>query len=159
MTTQTPSGAEMATRSTSPTSSWPQGFADFWSGSPFMDLIRSLGSGDAASNPIKVEEFTEGDQLVVRAELPGVDPDRDVAVTLEDGILTISAERRSETSEKTESGYRSEFRYGSFARQMRMPPGTQADQVVASYKDGVLDIRVPKPAATSRSQSIPISHG
>ena len=159
MTNETPSGTEMATRSTSPAGSWPQGFADLWTGSPFMDLVRSLGSGTGASNPIKVEEFTDGDQLVVRAELPGVDPEKDVAVTLDDGILTISAERRSETSEKTEGGYRTEFRYGSFARQLRMPPGTQADQIVASYKDGVLDIRVPKPAATNRSQSIPISHG
>ncbi len=159
MPTQTPSGPEMATRSTSPTSSWPQGLADIWSGSPFMDLVRSWRSGAGSSNPIKVEEFTDGDQLVVRAELPGVDPDKDVAVILEDGILTISAERHSETSEKTDSGYRSEFRYGSFTRQLRMPPGTQADQIVASYKDGVLDIRVPKPAATNRSQPIPISHG
>jgi HSP20 family protein len=117
-----------------------------------------MGSG-TASGRIKVEEFVDGDHLVVRAELPGVDPDKDIAVTTEDDVLTIRAERSSETSKKTDGGYHSEFSYGSFARQLRMPPGTQADQIVASYKDGVLEIRLPQPVAADRTKSIPVSRG
>jgi HSP20 family protein len=70
---------------------------------------------------IKVEEFVEGDQLVVRAEVPGVDPDRDIDVSVENNVLTISAERRESNREKFERGFHSEFRYGSFVRQVRLP--------------------------------------
>ena len=121
--------------------------------------MRSWGGGTAASSRLRVEEFTDNDQLVGRAELPGVDPDKDVSVTVDDDILTIKAERSSQTSDKTDSGYRSEFQCGSFPRQLRMPPGTQADQIVAIYKDGVLEIRLRRPATGERMKSIPVSRG
>lgn len=96
-------------------------------------------------NLIKVDEYREDGTLVVRAELPGIDPDEDVELTVTDGMLHIEAERSEE--EKTEErGYlRRELRYGSFARSLPLPEGVTEDDVTASYKDGILEIRVPAP--------------
>jgi HSP20 family protein len=139
---------------------FPRNIAEFLSGWPFEDLgWFPRGSEAMAGVPIKVEEFTEGDQIVIRAELPGVDPERDVDVSVEDGVLTIKAERREEKQDKTESGYRSEFRYGSFVRQIRLPKGTGPDVISATYRDGVLEIRMPKPAEDTPRQRIQISRG
>ncbi|THJ37712.1 Hsp20/alpha crystallin family protein [Candidatus Frankia alpina] len=92
---------------------------------------------------IRVEETTEAGTHVVRAEMPGIDPARDVEITVAEGVLSVRAERHEEKTEKTDGGYRSEFRYGSFSRSLPLPAGTKDDQVVATYKDGILEIRVP----------------
>jgi HSP20 family protein len=92
---------------------------------------------------------------VLRAELPGVEPDRGIDVSVDNGVLTIAAERQESNRKKLDKGdYRSEFRYGSFMRQVRLPAGTSAEVVSAAYKDGVLEIRMPKPreAASRRIQ-------
>ena len=75
---------------------------------------------------------------MVRAELPGIDPAKDVEVTLGAGYLTIHAERH----DKTEGKHRSEFRYGSFTRSLPLPPNADEDDVNASYHDGILTISV-----------------
>jgi HSP20 family protein len=82
---------------------------------------------------------------VVRAELPGIDPEKDVEITVDNGVLTITAERREEKVEGEEgtSGYRSEFRYGSYRRSMTLPTGATEDDVKATYTDGILEVRVP----------------
>jgi len=108
---------------------------------------------------IKVEEFVDGNHLVIRAELPGVDPDRDIDVSIDNGVLTIAAERQESNREKVEKGYRSEFHYGSFVRQVRLPAGTSAEVVSAAYKDGVLEIRMPKPTPEAASRRIQIQRG
>lgn len=99
---------------------------------------------------IKVDEFRDDGTLVVRAELPGIDPDKDLELTVTDGMLRIHAERREE--EKTEEqGYlRRELRYGSFARSLALPASVTEADITASYKDGILEIRypAPEPAAT-----------
>jgi HSP20 family protein len=92
---------------------------------------------------MKVEEFMEDGKLVVRAELPGIDPDQDVEITVTDHILCISAERRREEKVEEKGGYRSEFEYGSFKRSMRLPSGATEDDIVATYHDGILEVRVP----------------
>jgi HSP20 family protein len=92
---------------------------------------------------LRVEEFREPDALVVRAELPGIDPEKDVEVTVHDNALTIKAERRENTEDRGKHGYRSEFRYGSFARTVDLPRGARGEDVTASYHDGVLEVRVP----------------
>ena len=94
---------------------------------------------------IPVDEFHQDDQLVIKAELPGVDPDKDVEVTVSDGTLRISAERRDE--KKTEgAGYtRQEITYGSFARTLPLPKGVTEADVTATYKDGILEIHIPDP--------------
>jgi len=97
----------------------------------------------AMDDRLRVEEELTDDTMVVRVEMPGIDPDKDVEITIEEGLLRIKAERRSETKEEHEGRVRSEFRYGSFERVMRVPRETDVDDVTAAYKDGILEIRVP----------------
>ncbi|WP_077489369.1 Hsp20/alpha crystallin family protein [Sinomonas mesophila] len=115
---------------------------------PF-ELIERLFEGDASSAAIKVEEVQEGDALVVRAELPGIDPEKDVDVSITDDGLHIRAYREERAEQKDKHSYRSEFRYGSFSRTVPLPEGATADDVTATYKDGVLEVRVPVPAQPS----------
>jgi HSP20 family protein len=103
-----------------------------WFEEPFLTLRPYLGQ------PIRVEEYIEGDHYMIRAELAGIDPEKDVEVTVGSGYLTIRAER----SDKTEGKHRSEFRYGSFSRTMALPAHADEDAVTASYRDGILTISV-----------------
>ena len=103
-----------------------------WFEEPFLTLRPYL------ARPIRVEEYVEGDHYMIRAELAGIDPEKDVEVTVGSGYLTIRAER----SDKTEGKHRSEFRYGSFSRTMRLPANADEDAVTASYRDGILTIAV-----------------
>ena len=93
---------------------------------------------------LRIEEVHEDGELVVRAELPGVDPE-DVEVTVADGMLHISARRedRTEQKDKDKGTYRSEFRYGECNRQLALPRGVDKDAVKADYKDGILEVRIP----------------
>jgi len=98
---------------------------------------------------IKIEEFREGEDMVVRAELPGVDPDKDIDVEVLDGALVISAEK-SESHEKSDRHFhRSEFRYGSLTRSIPIPSGVDKSHINAMYKDGVLEVRIAMPKGSS----------
>jgi HSP20 family protein len=118
-------------------------FGDWMSSLPFRRAFESWDEG--REHMIRVEEFEEEGQHVVRADLPGVDPDKDIEVTVSGQTLSISAERRQE--EKTEEGgyVRSEVRYGTFRRSVPLPQGVSQSDVRATYKDGVLEVRVPVP--------------
>ena len=99
------------------------------------------------SHIIRVEDETKDGNYEVRAEIPGVDPAKDVDITVRDGVLTIKAER----SEKKESNGRSEFSYGSFIRSVTLPSGADEDAIKASYDNGILTVSVPiTEAATGR---------
>ena len=87
----------------------------------------------------------EGDQFLVRADLPGLTQD-DVVVELQDRRLTISGERRQERREEHASFIRMERGYGSFSRTLTLPKGIDPDTIEASFEHGVLELRVPKPA-------------
>jgi HSP20 family protein len=87
---------------------------------------------------IRMEDYVEDSHYVLRAELPGIDPDNDVEVALKDGVLTVKAERREEKKDSQ----RSEFHYGSFTRSMSLPAGADENDVVATYRDGILEVRV-----------------
>ena len=109
---------------------------------------------------IRVDEFREGGAEVIRAELPGIDPEKDVDITVADGVLRITAERRSE--EKTEDkGYlRHELRYGSMSRTLPLPEGVSESEITATYNNGILEIRVPLPERTeSEPTKITITKG
>ena len=98
-----------------------------------------------AGGLIRVEEFREDGTLVIRADLPGIDPDKDVEVTVSDGVLHIEAERREE-EKREEKGYlRQEVRYGSLSRSLPLPEGVTEDDITATYAAGVLEIRIPEP--------------
>lgn len=92
---------------------------------------------------LRTEQFRDGDDLVVRVELPGIDPEKDVEVTVQDSTLSIKAERHEDTQNSSKAGYRSEFRYGTYARTVDLPRGARGEEVKASYHDGVLEVRVP----------------
>ncbi|MBD1536877.1 Hsp20/alpha crystallin family protein [Arthrobacter sp. S1_S22] len=126
-----------------------------------MDVIERLFEGEMGSSPIRVEEMVDGNTLVVRAELPGIDPEKDVDVTVTDGVLSIKAERQEKTEHKDKDSYRSEFRYGSFVRRLPLPSGVQQGDVTASYKDGVLEVRAPLPdqQEVASASKVPISRG
>ncbi|MDA8312186.1 MAG: Hsp20/alpha crystallin family protein [Actinomycetota bacterium] len=94
---------------------------------------------------VAIDEFSEDGTLVVRAELPGIDPDKDVEITIADGMLHISAERSEEQEKSGRRFHRHELRYGSFARSLPLPDGVDESKIVAEYKDGILEVRVPLP--------------
>jgi HSP20 family protein len=110
-------------------------------GGPLIDW--STWPAFTAETQIKVEQFMDDGTLVVRAELPGIDPDKDVEITVTDHVLTITAERRREQKVEDKGSYRSEFEYGSFVRSMRLPANATEDDIVATYQDGILEVRAP----------------
>ena len=108
---------------------------------------------------LRIEEFQEDGTLVVRAELPGIDPEKDVDVSVSDGMLHISAKREERTEHKAKGMYQSEFRYGELTRDLALPAGVDKESVKAGYKDGILEIRVPWPKESeSGATKVPISH-
>jgi HSP20 family protein len=113
-----------------------------------FDLDADLGGW------LRVEEFQDGETLVVRAELPEIDPDKDVEVAVGDGMLHIRAHRTAHAEHRNKQRYRSEFRYGSFERDVLLPPGAQETHLAVIYKDGILDVRVPltAPAKTASAK-------
>jgi HSP20 family protein len=121
-------------------SPWSEMLDWFESGSPFT---RGIG----LTPYVRVEDFVDEGTYVIRAELPGIDPDKDVQVEVDSDSVTIKGERREEKKDKQ----RTEFHYGSFSRTVPLPRGASAEDVKASYKDGVLEVRIP--AATQRAES------
>lgn len=94
------------------------------------------------------------DEILIRADLPGVEKD-DVKVSVTGDAVTIRGERHRAQDEERDGVYRSERSYGAFYRTIALPPGTTTDQVKASFKNGVLEIRVPAaPGATGRPVEI-----
>jgi len=90
-----------------------------------------------------VDISENGDAFSVKAELPGVEKD-DVNITVENGVLTIKGTKKSKTEEKDEKMHRVECSYGSFVRSFTLPTSVKADDVEAEYKDGILNMTLPK---------------
>jgi HSP20 family protein len=103
-----------------------------WFEAPFMTLRPYL------AQPIRVEDYIEEDRYIVRAELAGIDPEKDLEITVGAGYLSIHAERH----DKTEGKRRTEFRYGSFTRSLPLPAAADEDDATASYDHGILTISV-----------------
>jgi HSP20 family protein len=107
---------------------------------------------------IKIEQKVVDGKLEIRAEMPGIDPDKDVDISIVEDVLTIKAERHEEEKGEREGAAFSEFRYGSFMRSLRVPKGTAVKDVKASYKDGILTILVPTPVETkAETFKVPVS--
>jgi len=92
---------------------------------------------------IRVEEYTQDGTLVVRAELPGIDPDEDVHVTVANGRLAIEAERHEEGQVDRDGSMLRELHDGKFSRVLPLAPGVTAASITATYKDGLLEVRIP----------------
>jgi HSP20 family protein len=102
----------------------------------------------------RLEETIRDNRYVIRAELPGLDPENDIEVTVDGCILTIRAERR-----KQDNGpYRSEFRYGSLVRAVTLPASVDAADVTARYDKGVLEVSVPVPEVKPEGTRIPVEN-
>lgn len=105
-----------------------------------------------AGHLIRVEDEMKEGNYVLRAEIPGVDPAKDVDITVRDGVLTIKSER----TEKKESNGRSEFSYGSFSRSVTLPAGVNEDGIKASYDKGILTVSVPLAEVQSAEKRVVI---
>jgi HSP20 family protein len=108
---------------------------------------------------IPVEEYVEDGDLVVRAEIPGTDPDTDVALALDDDRIRIRVDRRARHRTHEQHAYRSEIRYGSFVRTLPLPVDVKADGVKATSADGILTIRLPVADEPAGATKIPINRG
>ena len=102
-----------------------------------------------------VDIYEDGDDVVVKAEIPGMKKE-DIDVTITDNSLTISGEKKQEEEVKEKDYHRIERSYGSFSRSFRLPDNVKAGKAKASFKDGVLEIRLPK-TKESKQKKIEIS--
>ena len=108
--------------------------------------VPSLPAAFGTKALVPAMDVTErADAYVAELELPGLKPE-DFHVELHDGVLSIRGERKQEKEEKGRHFHRTERVYGSFERRIALPTAVDADQVAASYKDGVLTVTVPKVA-------------
>ena len=126
----------------------PARFWDWIDGPELTRWFEGMRPWFGEETRLRIEEEMFDDTMVIRAELPGIDPVKDVDVTIENGVLRIRAERKYESKTekaKTENERqtRSEFRYGSFERMVRVPKSVGVEDIVATYKDGILEVRVP----------------
>ena len=101
---------------------------------------------------LRVEDYVKDGRYVLRAELPGIDPEKDVEVTVASGVLTIKADRL----DATEGTHRSEFRYGAFTRRVPLPAGADEEHMQASYGSGMLEVVVPLKGADDSQRRIPV---
>lgn len=103
---------------------------------------------------IRIEDYVDDDKYVISAELPGIDPERNVEISVSRGTLTIRAERH----EEREGRRHSEFRYGTYERHIRLPDNVREEDIKATYDKGILTITVPLQEAKEATRRIPIEH-
>jgi len=102
-----------------------------------------------------VEGKVERGHYLVLAELPGIDPVKDLKITIGDRLLVIEARRTKDSAEKI----RSEFQYGAFRREMVLPTGANLDAVAATYADGILKVSIGLGESARRGRQIPVVRG
>jgi HSP20 family protein len=104
-----------------------------------------LGESEASTRTWAppVDIYENGDNLVLKAELPGINPD-DVEIRVEDNTLYLKGERKFEKEVKEQNYHRVERSYGTFTRTFSLPNSVDSDKVAASFKDGVLTLTMPK---------------
>ena len=106
----------------------------------------------AVFQALRIEDYMEDGTYVLRIEMPGIDPDKDVEIDVQNGVLNITAERSEEERDKN----RSEFRYGRFARSVSLPAGADEEKVEAGYKDGILTVRIPLTEAREKARRVEV---
>lgn len=117
-------------------------------------LAPSLENGGAMVPSIDVHENDK--KIVVEAELPGID-EKDITVSVQDGILTVKGEKKFEKKEEKDNYHRMERRYGSFIRSMQLPDAADEDKITADFDKGVLTVTVAKkPGSESKERKISI---
>lgn len=128
---------------------WPPVLPDLfaWVESGLPGVLKTPGP-----HGIRIEESLREGVYSLRAELPGVDPAEGIELGIAEGVLTLRAERGAETTAE----HHTEFRYGTFARSVRLPAAARGDDATADYKDGVLTVEVPVPDAKTGTWAIPV---
>jgi HSP20 family protein len=111
---------------------------------PFFHFGRMADDDSMGMWNPAVDLYEKDDHFVIKAELPGVDKN-DIKVDLKDRVLTLSGERSYDNEVKEENYYRKERSYGRFQRAFRLPADVDSDKIKAEFKDGVLQVEVPKP--------------
>ena len=115
------------------------------------------GSGQASTWLPPVDVAETASELVLAFDLPGI-AEEDIAVELDDNVLTISGQRERKHEAEGESFYRYERRFGAFSRSVSLPSGVSEADIAASFENGVLEVRVPKPQEP-KPRRIPIGTG
>jgi HSP20 family protein len=135
-----------------PMSLFPE-FSELFAGFPSMAGLRPVFD----TRVMRLEDEMKDGRYVVRAEMPGIDPAKDIDITVRDGQLTIKAER----SEKKDFDGRSEFSYGSFVRTVSLPAGADEEDIDATYEKGILTISmgISEPKPTERRVQVKSSNG
>ena len=112
----------------------------------FFDPVRaSSGTKGATRQWVPATDLVETEgEYVLRADLPGL-TEEDVAIELEDNVLTVSGERKAEHEDRSEGYYRIERATGSFSRSLTLPEGVAGQNIRATFDRGVLEVRIPKP--------------
>jgi HSP20 family protein len=123
--------------------------------SPFFSRAMRRFEGDEATWRPVADIIETDTEYVIKAELPEVKKE-DVKVTFEQGLLTISGERRQEKKQKDENAIRVESFYGSFSRSFSLPDNVDAKAIQAESKDGVLRVRIPKTTPTKPDKAIAV---
>lgn len=118
-----------------------------------LDEFLTPGDGPSVLRPaVDIQEQEDG--YVVRAELPGLKQE-DIKITYQNDQLVIRGEKRRETEKKNASYLRTELVYGTFERAFTLSQAVRGDKIEATYKDGVLEVRIPK-AEESKAREIPV---
>ena len=104
----------------------------------------TAGNGQSSTWLPAVDVWETDNELVLSFDLPGIEEDK-IAVELDDNVLTVTGERERTSEHTNDRFYRFERRFGQFSRSVTLPAGVKEDEIQANHKDGVLEIRVPKP--------------
>lgn len=120
----------------------------------FRGSVPSLGFGRSAMAWPSVEVGETDQEIRVTAEVPGMS-EKDIELLVEDGVLTLRGERKSETEDK-DRGYSERF-YGRFERRIALPTGVDQEAAKADFRDGVLTVTLPKSEEAERGRRIPIN--
>lgn len=130
-------------------------FDKFFAGADWP-ILRAGGKRESAGWWPGLDVYEKDDTLFAKVDLPGVKKE-DVKIELVEGRLTISGERKHEVEEEKENVYRCERETGAFFRTIPLPDGVKAEQIAATFADGVLEVKIPLPAAAPAAQKIAIA--
>lgn len=120
----------------------------------FGDMFTGFGFLKTSKIPA-VDVYERDNKVIVKAELPGIDK-KDIRVNLEEDILTISGELKEEREEKEKGRYYSERYFGKIQRSIRLPEGVKLEDIRATYKNGVLNVEIPKGESEKKRKEISI---
>ena len=113
-------------------------------------------AGRDFSGIMPIEEIVDDSGITIRGELPGIDPENDVSITVENGRLNITAVRRQREESDEEGAHRTEFKYGTYKRSLLLPGSADPGSIDATYTDGILEIHVPIAAGGIEAERIPV---